>query len=80
MCKRGDVIDMELPFVGEFRFGTAAVDKCMVSLIKALNDGGIFTRGCCCGHGDTTGYVHLDDGRYLAVFPTRRAFRKVHPG
>ena len=34
------------------------VDKCMANLIKALNELGFETQGCCCGHGHI-GYLQL---------------------
>ena len=34
------------------------VDKCMANLIKALNELGFETEGCCCGHGHI-GYLQL---------------------
>ncbi len=30
---------------------TIRVDGCMANIIKYLNDFGIETKGCCCGHG-----------------------------
>jgi hypothetical protein len=76
MCKRGDTIEMRLPVVGEIRYGVAEIDKCIAPIIKALNDGGVITRGCCCGHGEVMGYIHLDSGKYLGVFPNRKTLMK----
>ncbi len=50
------------------------IDACIADMVKALNDGGIKTRGCCCGHGVTTGHINLMDGRLLAIFPDREVY------
>ena len=76
MCKRGNTVKMELPIVGDFRQGIADIDKCLAPIIKALNDGGVLTTGCCCGHGEIMGYILLANGKYLGVFPNRRTFMK----
>lgn len=76
MCKLGETVEMELPIVGEIRQGKADIDKCIAPIIKALNDGGIITKGCCCGHKEVMGYIHLANGKYLGVFPNRRTFLK----
>lgn len=47
------------------------VDACMADIILALNNGGISTYGCCCGHGKQRGYVALTDGRALVIFDMR---------
>lgn len=39
-------------------------DKCLASEIRMLNDMGIRTIGCCCGHGTDTGYIQVDP-RYI---------------
>ena len=71
MCKRGKSVRMTLPIGGE-----VDIDKCIAPIIKALNDGGIITKGCCCRHGKTAGYIHLANGHYLRVFPNRKTFMK----
>lgn len=76
MCKHGDIVEMELPVVGDIRCGVADIDSCIAPIIKALNDGGVITKGCCCGHGEVMGYIHLAGGRYLGVFPNRKAIMK----
>ncbi len=74
MCKHGNTVEMELPIVGNFRFGKADIDSCIAPIIKALNDAGLLTIGCCCGHGNRIGYIHFKDGRYLGVYPNRKSF------
>lgn len=35
-------------------------DRCLVTEIRMLNDAGIQTIGCCCGHGIDAGYIQVD--------------------
>lgn len=46
------------------------IDRCIAPLVQALNDGGILTSSCCCGHGKELGHIWLRDGRILAIMPT----------
>lgn len=43
------------------------VDACLADLVQALNDAGIETQGCCCGHGKGDGDIQLADGRILVI-------------
>lgn len=76
MCKHGDKVEMELPVVGTIRQGIAEIDKCIAPIIKALNDGGVITKGSCCGHSEVMGYIRLNNGKYLGVFPNRETLMK----
>lgn len=41
------------------------VDRCLAPIVKALNDGGIDTGQCCCGHGEGDGFIMaLYNGQY----------------
>lgn len=44
-----------------------SIDSCIVPLILALNDAGIHTSGCCCGHGKSDGSVILHDGTEINI-------------
>jgi hypothetical protein len=44
-----------------------SVDACIAPLVQALNDAGIETTGCCCGHGHGPGNILLADGRELII-------------
>ncbi|HNT30338.1 MAG TPA: hypothetical protein PKL83_05290 [bacterium] len=44
-----------------------AVDSCLADLVQALNNAGIETTGCCCGHGKGDGDIQLADGRILII-------------
>jgi len=35
----------------QFRYCPSTIDKCLRKLIRFLQDSGIETVGCCCGHG-----------------------------
>lgn len=36
------------------------VDACIADYVQKMNDRGIITRGCCCGHGKEPGSVLVD--------------------
>ena len=48
MCEMGKQVLIDAP---------VEIDKCLVPLIKTLNNYGIQTTHCCCGHGKNTSYV-----------------------
>ncbi|MCJ8311227.1 MAG: hypothetical protein HRU27_19970 [Rhizobiaceae bacterium] len=45
------------------------IDHCIHHLVAALNAAGVQTTDCCCGHKKMPGYIALEDGRILAIFP-----------
>lgn len=47
------------------------VDACIAPLIQALNDAGVHTVGCCCGHGKAPGEVLIEQGglRVILTLP-----------
>ncbi len=73
MCKHDDEVLLNVPIpanlshTGGFRWETKGVDSCIAPIVKALNDAGIYTAGCCCGHGETDGNIILHDGRVLII-------------
>jgi hypothetical protein len=73
MCKHGDEVILSVPIpanlssTGEFEWKEKAVDSCIALIVKALNDAGVYTSGCCCGHGENDGNIILHDGRTLIV-------------
>lgn len=77
MCKWGTTKDLLVPIpahlshTGEFRWDTKPVDSCLADIVQALNDAGVYTAGCCCGHGQRPGSIILHDGREL-IMPTIR--------
>jgi len=59
VCERGDRVLVDLP---------VEIDRCLEDIVRALNDAGIRTRYCCCGHHhDRCGIVSLADGRSIAI-------------
>lgn len=55
----------------------ADVDPCIAPLVQALNNAGIQTIACCCGHGKRPGNIVLEDGRELIVAATFEEARIV---
>ena len=59
-----------LSCTGKDRFAIKPIDKCLADIVEALNNKGIKTNGCCCGHGIGKGSLILNDGRIIEViFP-----------
>lgn len=54
-------------YTGEARWDYKPVDLCIAPIVQALNDAGILTAGCCCGHGKSEGSILLQDGRELFI-------------
>ena len=46
---------------------SAHVDPCLQKLAQALNDAGMRTANCCCGHGHQPSSIILQDGRYVVI-------------
>ena len=73
MCDWGNNVTLKVPMhpedshTGEFRWAEKGVDRCIAPIVAALNQAGIHTRACCCGHGKHEGIISLHDGRVLAV-------------
>jgi hypothetical protein len=53
------------------------IDECLAPIIDALNQAGIYTVQCCCGHGYQYGEIELVDGRFLLVC-TKEQRDKLH--
>lgn len=55
---------------GEVAWAWKKVDACIADIVEALIAAGIYTSGCCCGHGEIVGNIILEDGRVITVeFP-----------
>lgn len=73
MCKKGTELLLRVPIpadlshTGEFRWDVKPVDACIAPLVDALNQAGIYTAGCCCGHEKAEGNIILHDGRILII-------------
>ena len=74
MCDWGNtkVLDVTIPashsHTGKAYKKKCGIDKCIYSLVKALNDRGIATVASCCGHGKIPGNIALFDGRYIEIY------------
>lgn len=71
MCKHGTdrmVEQSRLPG-GEYRDKERLIpiDECIADIVLALNDGGVHTKACCCGHGHPPGEIILCDDRVLLI-------------
>lgn len=73
MCKWGISkeimvhVSADLSCTGKDEYKLRKIDICITSIVKALDDSGIFMRGSCCGHGKADGKIDLQDGRTLIV-------------
>ena len=78
MCKWGTNTTVELckpkPISGRTE---VAVDSCIAALVQALNDAGIATEACCCGHNKGLGVIMLGDGRELMIAKDFKTARKI---
>jgi len=75
MCEWGDTVVIDVD-------GPRDVDRCIASLVRALNDGGVKTVASCCGHGNRPGNIALADGRELIIasdYETGRAIDAAFP-
>lgn len=64
MCKWGTDKQIQLnrprPVSGRV---VIEVDACIAPLVQMLQDYGVVTTGCCCGHGKAPGWVSYEDER-----------------
>lgn len=86
MCEHGTEVLMEvmvpahMSHTGETRRAVKGIDACIAPIVQALNDAGILTAGCCCGHGREPGNIILADGRELVILPAKSAGAPVQQG
>ena len=73
MCDWGETIPLwvlipaELSYTHQDKWAQKPVDKCLASIVRALNNAGIYTSSCCCGHGKIDGSILLQDGREIII-------------
>jgi len=73
VCKWSDKVLLSVPIPdnlshnGKMFWKNTEVDSCIAPIVKALNDSGIYTSGCCCGHGKTEGTILLHDGEMIEL-------------
>lgn len=76
MCEQGNTILVKA------NGAQRDIDRCIAPLVSALNEAGIATVACCCGHGIRPGSIALADGRELIIAPnyeTARIAEKSFP-
>jgi|GEM_PF-1622516 len=73
MCKFGTnekvlvKIPADLACSGKSYWDEMPIDRCISSIVKALQEGGIDMSSSCCGHGRPLGDIRLQDGRILLI-------------
>lgn len=71
MCDWGDsvVVSVLVPAsvscTGSDRRARKPIDRCIASLVEALDRAGVRMTGSCCGHGRSPATIGLDDGSEL---------------
>ena len=67
MCKHGDTAPVRLN-ERSFRGGkTVRVDECVASVIQEMQDAGLRTSSCCCGHGAGASLIVWEEDAQAAV-------------
>ena len=73
MCKWGteELVNVKIPAdlacSGKLYWKEMKIDKCIASIVRALQEGGVDMRGSCCGHGKRNGEIELQDGQILII-------------
>lgn len=67
-------IPADLSCTGQAKWRDCRIDKCLASIVTALQAAGIDMRGSCCGHGERPGEIHLADGRMLLIRKDAQAY------
>jgi len=60
-------IPKDLSHTGRARWDEKYIDSCIADIVRVLNEGGIYTRTSCCGHGNGDGEIILQDGRIINI-------------
>lgn len=71
MCEWGDTVSVEVNGV------TRSVDRCIATIVLALNNVGLTTVASCCGHGKCPGNIALADGREIIICTDYESARKI---
>lgn len=83
MCKWGTstpltvTIPAALSHTGVERRDVKDIDSCIAGIVGALNDAGVVTVACCCGHGKRPGNIALSDGREVIIVPDYETGRRI---
>ena len=60
-------VSAESSSTGRSHWKITEVDACIAPFVEALNNFGILTANCCCGHKKSSGTIILQDGRVLVL-------------
>jgi hypothetical protein len=60
MCKHGTYIDVEV--INKQNGRVVKIDACIADEIQTLNNLGVVTLGCCCGHGNAGKIIEWANG------------------
>lgn len=69
MCKWGNSVLIKLAYpMHNSKRTEIGVDSCIASLMQELNNHGVHTLGCCCGHGKAEGSITIvQDGKKIEL-------------
>ena len=70
-------IPAELSHTGEYYYKLVGIERCIASIVRALNRGGITTIASCCGHDNRPGSIVLGDKRELIIAPDYETARRI---
>ncbi len=68
-------VPADLSCNGQPRDKVVGIDACISRIVEALAESNIPMRGCCCGHDQGPGDIHLQDGRLLLILDKASADR-----
>ncbi len=60
-------ISADLSHTGKTIIRDKPIDKCIASIVRALERGNVLMRSSCCGHGKWSGEIILQDGRKIII-------------
>ena len=63
-----------ISYTGKRYWQSQPVDKCLAPFVRMLNDSGLLTKACCCGHGRAPGGILLHNGDMI-TFPTCKNYK-----
>ncbi|KKL66741.1 hypothetical protein LCGC14_2141950 [marine sediment metagenome] len=73
MCEWGETVSVNVKIPADLshtkteRWKETEIDRCIASIVRSLQEGGVDMRASCCGHGNTAGRILLQDGRTILI-------------
>jgi Helix-turn-helix domain len=83
MCEHGSTVDVDVTVhashahEGANTVKTKPIDRCIASIVSALEAAGVVMLGSCCGHGEAEGQIALADGRRIIIQPAAEGLRRL---